>query len=114
MLWSRWLPLSLLAVLVSVSVVWSSGASAASCGVERWSVKTGTDPDAGLVNTAAVTKSSGAAMDAQPKPSSLPDNGRIAPTETTVYSITATLTLHKREDDSDYHLGLTDSVGHTM
>ena len=30
-------------------------------------------------------------MDAQPKPSSLPDNARIKPTETTVYSITAEL-----------------------
>src|SRR5712692_670840 len=111
---SRWLRLSLLAVLVSISVVWSNSASAASCGVERWSVKTGTDPDAGLVNTAAVTRSSVAAMDAQPKPSSLPANARIMPTETTVYSITATLTLFKLEDDSDYHLVLTDTVGDTM
>src|SRR5216683_618971 len=60
---SRWLRLSLLAVLVSFSVVWSSDASAATCGVERWSVKTGTDPDAGLVNTAAVTTTSIASID---------------------------------------------------
>ena len=77
-------------------------------------MKTGTDPDAGLVNTTSATKSSIAAMDAEPKPSSLPANARIAPTETTVYSITATLTLYKLEDDSDYHLVLTDSVGDTM
>jgi hypothetical protein len=114
MMWSRWLPLCLLAVLVSVSVVWSSDASAASCGVERWSVKTGTDPDAGLVNTASSTKSSIAAMDAEPRPSSLPANARITPIETTVYSISATLTLYKFEADSDYHLVLTDSVGNTM
>ena len=114
MMWSRWLPLSLLAVLVSVSVVGSRDASAASCGVERWSVKTGTDPDAGLVNTASSTKSSIAAMGAEPRPSSLPANARIMPTETTVYSITATLTLYKFEADSDYHLVLKDSVGNTM
>src|ERR1700687_5204101 len=110
---SRWLRLSLVTVLVFISVLWSSDASAASCGVERWSVKTGTDPDAGLVNTASATKSSIAAMDAQPRPSSLPANSRIMPTETTVYSITATLTLYKLEADSDYHLVLTDSVGNT-
>lgn len=77
-------------------------------------MKTGTDPDAGLVNTTSATKSSIAAMDAEPKPSSLPANARITPTETTVYSITATLTVYKLEDDSDYHLVLTDSVGDTM
>src|SRR5438552_3136826 len=114
MMGSRWLRLSLLPVLVSFSVVWSSDASAATCGVERWSVKTGTDPDAGLVNTAAVTTTSIAAMDAQARPSSLPANARLTPTETTVYSISATLTLYKFETDSDYHLVLTDSVGNTM
>ncbi|MEK6227577.1 MAG: hypothetical protein AABM40_14950 [Chloroflexota bacterium] len=77
-------------------------------------MKTGTDPDAGLVNTTSATKSSIAAMDAEPKPSSLPANARITPTETTVYSITATLTVYKLEDDSDYHLVLTDSVANTM
>jgi len=91
-----------------------SASPAVSCGVERWSVKTGTDPEAGLVNTSAVTTTSVAAMDAQPKPSSLPDNARIKPTETTVYSITATLTVYKREDDSDYHLVLTDTAANTM
>jgi hypothetical protein len=111
---SRWLRLSLLAVLVSLSVVRSSDANAATCGVERWSVKTGTDPDAGLVNAAAVTTTSIAAMDVQPRPSSLPANARVTPTETTVYSISATLTLYKFETDSDYHLVLTDSVGNTL
>jgi hypothetical protein len=84
------------------------------CGEERWSVKTGTDPDAGSVNTSAVTPTSVAAMGSLPKPTSLPENARIRPTETTVYSITATLTFFKREDDSDYHLVLTDTAGNTM
>lgn len=85
-----------------------------SCGVERWSVKTGTDPDAGSVNTAALTPTTVAALDGQTKPGSLPDNARLAPTETTVYAVTATLTLYKREDDSDYHLVLNDASGNTM
>ena len=44
-----------------------------------------------------------------PKPGSLPANNRIAPTETTVYSITgAMLTLYKHESDADYHLVISD------
>jgi hypothetical protein len=38
----------------------------------------------------------------------------VQPTETTVFSITATLTVYKREDDSDYHLVISDGNGHTM
>jgi hypothetical protein len=45
-----------------------------------------------------------------PKPASLPSNNRIAPTETTVYSITATLTLYKHETDADYHVVLSDGA----
>jgi hypothetical protein len=85
-----------------------------SCGVERWSVKTGTDPNASAVNTTAVTTTTIAALDALPKPSSLPANARLAPTETTVYAVTATMTVYKREDDSDYHLVLADASGNTM
>jgi hypothetical protein len=86
----------------------------ASCGVERWSVKTGTDPDAGSINLGNTTYTTVSALDALPKPSSLPANNRIAPTETTVYSIDALLTVYVREDDSDYHLVLTDTSGGTM
>lgn len=84
------------------------------CGVERWSVKTGTDSDAGSINLGSTTYTTVSAMDALPKPSSLPANNRIAPTETTVYSIDALLTVYVREDDSDYHLVLTDTSGGTM
>jgi hypothetical protein len=41
---------------------------------------------------------------------SLPANNRIAPTETTVYSIAATLTLYKHETDADYHVVLSDGT----
>jgi hypothetical protein len=84
------------------------------CGVERWSVKTGTDPDAGSINLGSTTYTTVSALDALPKPSSLPADNRIAPTETTVYSIDALLTVYVREDDSDYHLVLTDTSGGTM
>lgn len=88
--------------------------STGSCGVERWSVKTGTDADAGLINLQSTTQTTIAALDALPAPSNLPANNRIQPTETTVFQLQATLTEYKLESDSDYHLVLSDGSGHTM
>jgi hypothetical protein len=86
----------------------------AQCGVERWSVKTGTDPDAGLVNLNSSTSTTIAALRAIPAPSPIPSNSRVAPTETTQWVINATLTQYKLESDSDYHLVLSDASGNTM
>jgi len=77
--------------------------STGSCGVERWSVKTGTDADASLVNVGATTPTGIVTMSSYPHPATLPANNRIQPQETTVYSIDATLTEYKLETDSDYH-----------
>src|SRR5437870_5217018 len=85
--------------------------STGSCGVERWSVKTGTDADAGLINLQSTSQTTIASLDAIPAPSSLPSNNRVAPTETTVYQLQATLTEYKLEADSDYHLVLSDGAG---
>src|SRR5438552_527948 len=85
------------------------------CGVERWSVKTGTDTDAKLVNLNNVSSSTIAGLVALSPPSNLPENNRVKPTETTVFVLNATLTEFKLEsDDSDYHLVLSDSAGKTM
>jgi len=88
--------------------------STGACGVERWSVKTGTDADASLVNTGATTPTTIATMSSYARPGSLPANNRIAPQETTIYSIDATLTEYKLESDSDYHLVIQDGSGSTM
>lgn len=85
-----------------------------SCGVERWSVKTGTDADAGLINLQSPQQTTIAALIALPAPTSLPSNNRIQPAETTVFQLQATLTEYKLEADSDYHLILSDGSGHTM
>jgi hypothetical protein len=85
-----------------------------SCGVERWSVKTGTDADANLINLQSITQTTIATLVAQPAPSSLPSNNRVQPTETTVFQLHDTLTEFKLENDSDYHLVLSDGAGHTM
>jgi hypothetical protein len=95
-------------------VVAHAGTLTGSCGVERWSVKTGTDADAGSINLQSTSSTTIAALDAIPAPSSLPENNRVKPTETTVYQLNATLTEYKLEADSDYHLVLSDGSGHTM
>jgi len=48
----------------------------AQCGVERWSVKTGTDPDAGLVNLNSPTATTIASLSSIATPSPLPDDQR--------------------------------------
>ena len=86
----------------------------AQCGVERWSVKTGTDADVGLVHLNSSSNTTIAAMRAPAAPSPIPANNRVAPLETTQWVINATLTLYKLESDSDYHLVLQDANGLTM
>jgi putative Ig domain-containing protein len=90
-----------------------AGALTASCGVERWSVKTGTDADAGKISLASTTSTSISFLDGLAQPASLPANNRIAPTETTVFQLQATLVEYKLETDSDFHLVLSDGT-HTM
>lgn len=90
-----------------------AGAVTASCGVERWSVKTGTDADAGRINLASTTSTSITFLDGLAQPGSLPANNRIMPTEATVFQLQATLVEYKLETDSDFHLVLSDGT-HTM
>src|ERR1700682_1325797 len=86
----------------------------AQCGVERWPVKTGTDADVALVNLSSTTSTTIANLVALTAPSSLPQNNRVQPTETTVFVINATATLYKLESDSDYHVVISDGSGNTM
>src|SRR5690242_15039061 len=83
-------------------------ASSGSCGVERWSVKTGTDADVSLVNLNSSTAGTIAALRALTAPATPPANNRVQPTETTQYVLSATLTEYKLESDSDYHLVIKD------
>jgi hypothetical protein len=85
------------------------------CGVERWAVKTGTDPGAGQVDLTAPKITTVDALRSLTPPahwgSSLP---RIQPVETTVWVITAFFTAYAPEADSDYHLAVADDQGRTM
>jgi hypothetical protein len=105
-------------LIVALLAVFPPGALAR-CGVERWAVKTGTDPDASLVNLAAATPTTLATMRSWSAPQLLPSNSRLSPQETTVWVVDATLTVYKIEDDpntgdSDYHLVLSDDAGNTV
>jgi len=84
------------------------------CGVERWSVKVGMDPDARLVDQRTAIPTNIVHLRALPAPASPPLNRRVRPVETTVWSLDAVLLRYKQEDDSDYHLVLADTGGRTM
>ncbi len=87
------------------------------CGVERWSIKTGTDPDASLVNLNSSIPGNIVDLGALPAPSLNPNppyDPRFQPTETTAFTLNATLTFYKKETDVDYHLVLQDPSGHTL
>src|SRR5882762_7331671 len=75
------------------------------CGQERWSVKTGTDSDAGRVNLSSPQNTTIDQLIALTPPSPIPAANRFAPTEETVFVVSATLT--------DYKLVL-EHQGHTM
>ncbi|HXC18202.1 MAG TPA: PKD domain-containing protein [Holophagaceae bacterium] len=105
----------LFAAFVALSLGLSIPAlQAQSCGVERWSVKTGTDADVGLVNLSTHQTNTIATMRSWPAPSPIPANNRVSPYETTVWVLNATLTQYKLESDSDIHLVLQDASGLTM
>jgi hypothetical protein len=90
------------------------GGASAQCGVERWSVKTGTDPDVAKINPSTTTATTIASLVALPTPPILPPNNRLQPTESTVFVLNATLIEFKLETDSDYHIVIQDSAGKTM
>jgi hypothetical protein len=60
------------------------------CGVERWAVKTGLDPDARLVNQKVVVPTNIIRLRSVPAPASLPSRNRPRPVETTVWAVDVT------------------------
>jgi hypothetical protein len=88
------------------------------CGVERWSVKTGTDASAQQVDLSNPKPTTIANLIGLAPPNPIPRDSRVAPTENTVFVVNAMLTDYKLEGgsrgDSDYHLVLRDDRGNTM
>jgi hypothetical protein len=85
-----------------------------SCGVERWSIKTGTDAGARSINQKALVPANVFHLRTLPAPFSPPVTRRVRPVETTVYSVSAILLRYKYETDSDIHLVIADKGGRTM
>jgi hypothetical protein len=77
------------------------------CGVERWAVKTLTDPDAGAVKFTARTTSV-LALRQLDVPKVTDATLRLPDVERTTYRVRARLVGYKREDDSDIHLVIAD------
>lgn len=84
------------------------------CGQQRWSVKTGTDPDAGQVDLTTATPTTIDQLRNLTAPHPIPRNKRVSPTETTLWEVNATLDVYKLETDSDYHLVIKNDAGNTM
>jgi hypothetical protein len=80
-----------------------SAAASAECGVERWPVKTLSDPDAGEVNFHPKTTTVGA-LRSKPAPAIGFSTPRISGVETTTYKVRAKLIEYALEDDRDIHL----------
>ena len=87
------------------------------CGVERWSVKVGTDPDSSQVDLNNPVRAQIAdlgTLTPPVDPPGPPDNARFDQNEKTVFVVNATMTFYKLETDVDYHVVLQDDAGHTM
>jgi hypothetical protein len=107
------IPLLICAVVLGASLAHPVGVFA-QCGVERWSIKTGTDAGAGSVDLSGAAGTTIASVIAPSAPNPIPSTTRVAPFETTLWTINASLIRFKLEGDSDYHLVLSDSGGKTM
>ena len=104
------------ATMAAVVAFLASTSLALACGTERWAVKTGTDSEAGQVNMTAQPATVAAlnSLTAPVDPNARPDT-RYAPTELTVFTVSAILRVIKREKDQDYHLVIADpQTGDTM
>jgi hypothetical protein len=95
-------------VVVLAAVALPSGAEPAAhkaitCGVERWAVKTLSDPKAGEVNFTPKDTSIGRLRN-KPDPHTTSSTPRLDGVEETTYRVKARLVEFKREDDHDIHL----------
>jgi hypothetical protein len=95
-------------VLLFCSEVWGQ------CGVERWSIKTGTDSGASGIDLTSPSPTTVGSLISLGAPQPIPADSRVSLTETTDWTINATLIEFKVENDSDYHLVISDDAGNTM
>ncbi len=85
--------------------------SASGCGIERWAVKTLTDPGA---NQVTLTPQESTIADLVSIAPPIIPTDRVGPTEMTTFRITGKVIVHKTEADSDIHIALEDTQGNHM
>lgn len=98
----------------SIDQICHSTASAGACGVERWSIKTASDPGAASVNTAPIATTIDALVSLQVPAGATTSATRVSPVEYSNYILDGTLTDYRLTEDSDYHLVLRSARGETM
>ena len=94
-------------VVTGFAATSSKGRGAASCGVERWSIKTLQDPAGRALNLSAYKTTTVSALRSQPVKRG-PGGSRGAGVESTVFKLRARLVEAKLESDSDIHLVIRD------
>ena len=101
-------------IVLVLTLLFTNTVLAKECGSDRWSIKIGTDREAGKINLTKVQDTTIQKLTSIPRPAKLDWKRRYVPVEFTVWRLRATLTLGKDEDDQDYHLVLKDDAGRTM
>ncbi len=86
----------------------------AQCDAPRGPVKAGTDSDIRSIDVVALLPVTIEFLHQIAAPRPLPQSARIAPVETALYLVTATLVALEVEADSGYRLVLSDGAGRTM
>jgi hypothetical protein len=109
---------STLAVALTAAIIGGGGSpagAAAKCGVERWAVKTLSDPRVAKVDFSPHDSSIGR-LRRKPDPHTKSSTPRLEGVETTTFRVKARLIEFKREDDRDIHLvvGVPSSPAKTM
>ena len=84
------------------------------CGTERWAVKVGTDPDAGVIDTSKIHHTTLQHLVELPKPRHLLEAARVNATEKTVWEVQSQIIKYKPEADGDFHVVIADAQGRTM
>lgn len=82
---------------------------ALACGIERWAIKTLSDPEVAAVDLTPIPTTIGALNARTARCSALPDR-RIGPDEFRTFEVIGRVTLVRPQDDRDYHLVLTDAA----
>lgn len=100
-------------LVLLLSILAISRVAIAACPVERATVKSATDAQASSINPTAFPTSI-VAMQAVPMPRPLPQDARVAPDETTLFSVTATLIGYALTPEGEIQLVLSDDLRRTI